>query len=103
MSDAHKHDKKIKKLQQFLQNRRNQLVAQLNESMARGRDLERERDEGVRESLAAASRRGSQKPGNTVWSAKYQEIMDRNTGRKRMATERWNRFAGTEDGGGRGL
>ena len=30
-------------------------------------------------------------------------IRDKNTGRERMAKERWNRFAGTEGGGGRGL
>jgi hypothetical protein len=32
-----------------------------------------------------------------------QMIRDKNTGRKTMAKERWNRFAGTEGGGGRGL
>lgn len=38
-----------------------------------------------------------------VWSAKTQEIRDRLTGKKRMSQDRWNRFAGTEGGGGRGL
>ncbi len=41
--------------------------------------------------------------GDPVWSARLQEIRNKNTGRKRMASERWNRFAGTSGGGGRGL
>ena len=38
-----------------------------------------------------------------VWSAKTQEIKNRLTDKKRMAKERWNRFAATSDSGGRGL
>ncbi len=37
-----------------------------------------------------------------IWSAKLQEIKDINTGRRRAATDRWNRFAGTSGAGGRG-
>lgn len=37
-----------------------------------------------------------------IWSAKLQEIKNRNTGRKRVAQDRWNRFSGTSDAGGRG-
>lgn len=36
------------------------------------------------------------------WSAKVGEVRNRLTGKKRAATDRWNRFAGTGDGGGRG-
>ena len=60
----------------------------------------------MREAALASSRKAASKsdtPGTTVWSAKMQEIRDKNTGRTRQATERWNRFAGTEGGGGRGL
>ncbi len=38
-----------------------------------------------------------------LWSSKMQEIRNLNTDRKRASQERWNRFAGTEGGGGRGL
>lgn len=38
-----------------------------------------------------------------VWSEKTQQIRNRLTNKKRDAKERWNRFAGTESGGGRGL
>lgn len=40
---------------------------------------------------------------NPVWSAKTQEIRNRLTAGKRQAAERWNRFAGTEGGGARGM
>jgi hypothetical protein len=38
-----------------------------------------------------------------VWSAKVGEVRNRLTGKKRASQDRWNRFAGTEGGGGRGL
>lgn len=38
-----------------------------------------------------------------IWSAKVGEVRNRLTNKKRASTERWNRFAGTEGGGGRGL
>ena len=37
-----------------------------------------------------------------VWSAKTQEIKDKLRKKKRKSKDRWNRFAGTSDGGGRG-
>lgn len=44
-----------------------------------------------------------QEEENPVWSAKTQAIRNRLTDRKRQAQDRWNRFAGTEGGGARGL
>ena len=38
-----------------------------------------------------------------VWSAKVGEVRNRLTNKKRASKERWNRFAGTESGGARGL
>ena len=38
-----------------------------------------------------------------VWSAKVGEVRNRLTGKKHASKDRWNRFAGTEGGGGRGL
>jgi len=36
------------------------------------------------------------------WSDKVSKVRNRLTGKKRDAKDRWNRFAGTSDGGGRG-
>ncbi len=38
-----------------------------------------------------------------IWSEKVSTIRNRLDGSKRTSKERWNRFAGTESGGGRGL
>lgn len=102
----HGLDKKHKKLAQILKNRRTQLINQAEDEHARSRDLEKEREEKIRKSQLASSRAAAQRKSTNpepVWSAKLQQIRDRNTGRTRDATDRWNRFAGTADGGGRGL
>ncbi len=102
MSD--KHAKKHKKQLQILKNRHTLEINQQAETLARGRDLEREREEELRDAATTASRSAARNAeGKPVWSAKLQMIRDKNTGRERMAKERWNRFAGTESGGGRGL
>lgn len=108
MSDQPHHglDKKQKKLAQLLKNRRIQRIQQAEEQHERSRDLEKEREEKIVASQRTSSRAAEQRKRSnpdTVWSAKLQQIRDRNTGRTREATERWNRFAGTESGGGRGL
>ena len=69
----------------------------------RSRELDREREDEIREAALAAGRSAEKTAsGEPVWSAKLQMIKNKSTGRHRMATERWNRFAGTEGGGGRG-
>lgn len=55
-------------------------------------DLERSREEEEKK----------KKKEEVVWSAKVQEIRNRITDKKRQAQDRWNRFSGTSDGGGRG-
>lgn len=105
MSD-HKHSKKAKKLQQIANQRHRQQLQQMADDQARSRDLEKEREEELRESMAAASRRGQQagtKVTDAQWKRKLDVIRDRNTGRARVAADRWNRFAGTAGAGGRGL
>ncbi len=37
-----------------------------------------------------------------IWSVKVSTIRNRLSDKKRTSDDRWNRFAGTEDGGGRG-
>lgn len=103
MSDHH-HSKKEKKKQQLLRNQRTLHINQQAEAHELGRILEREREEEMREAALVSARVAErQSAGETVWSAKMQMIKNKNTGRHTMAKERWNRFAGTESGGGRGL
>jgi hypothetical protein len=97
-------DKKIKRQQLIARQRRTQHMQQMIEDQGRSRDLDREREEELREAALASARIAEKtSAGKPVWSAKLQMIRDKNTGRERMAAERWNRFAGTEGGGGRGL
>lgn len=103
MSDHH-HSKKHKKQQLIAKQRQLQRNQQMIDDQGRSRDLDREREEELRDAALASARIAEKtSAGKPVWSAKLQEIRNRNTGRKREATERWNRFAGTEGGGGRGL
>ncbi len=66
-------------------------------------EKERFRDEQARllDSYTGAgdTSRASDKP----WMAKAHEARNRLNDKKRTSAERWNRFAGTEDSGGRGL
>jgi hypothetical protein len=101
----HSQHKKLKRLQQIAKQRRGQQSQEMVDQQARGRDLEQEREEELREAALTSARAAERtsvgkKP---VWSERMQMIRDKNTGRERMAKERWNRFAGTEGGGGRGL
>lgn len=99
-----KHSKKLKKQALIAKQRHQQNIQGMVDAQERGRDLDREREEELREAALASARIAEKtSAGKPVWSAKLQMIRDKNTGRQRMATERWNRFAGTEGGGGRGL
>lgn len=104
--DKHdKHAKKQKKLEQILKNRHIQIMFD-QENRGRARDLELEEEEKKKREVGLSSSRNAAKnakQAEPVWSAKMQQIRDKNTGRARDAKERWNRFAGTEGGGGRGL
>lgn len=44
-----------------------------------------------------------EKKKDKEWSDKVSKVRNRLTGKKRESKERWNRFAGTSGGGGRGL
>ena len=106
MSHEHHEEKKRKKLAHLLHNRRHLHINQQADTLERSRELDKEREEEIREASLASSRAASDRKSaqsTVVWSAKLQEIRDKNTGRTRMATERWNRFAGTGESGGRGL
>ena len=45
----------------------------------------------------------TEKQADAEWGDKVATIRNRLTGQKRDSKERWNRFAGTSGGGGRGL
>lgn len=89
--------KKLKKREQQKKNRYHQMIFHL----ARMRQAEaRKRHE---EGLKSLSPKRDQKPNDKEWSDKVSKVRNRLTGRKRASKERWNRFAGTSDAGGRGL
>lgn len=56
--------------------------------------------EGSRE---YARERKQKKEEEAAWSEKVSFVRNRLTNKKRKSKERWNRFAGTSGGGGRGL
>jgi hypothetical protein len=60
---------------------------------------ERQRNERKKQTSLSEAK----KEDDLVWSAKVGEVRNRLTDKKRASKERWNRFAGTEGGGGRGL
>lgn len=102
MSD-HKHSKKLKKQALIARQRHQQEINQMTGDQARSRDLDREREEELREaSLESARIAERTSAGEPVWSAKLQMIRNKTTGKKRMAENRWDRFAATSDSGGRG-
>ncbi len=99
-----KEEKKHKKLQQLLKNRKFQQINQLESIHARERDKEKEREEDLKKAARESSRKAAKaNAGQPVWSARMQDIRNKLDGKKRMADDRWNRFAGTDGGGGRGL
>ena len=92
-------NKELKKKIIQARNRRNQLIFQ------HARQHAAEHAQIVEEAKEARERRSKdedEKGEEVVWSAKLQEIRDKNTKKKRMAKDRWNRFSGTSGGGGRG-
>ncbi len=92
-------DKKLKKKLIKAQAKRHHLVTLMAETHQEetARAAEQEAERLAEHAAAAASA-----PDEPVWSARMQEIRNKNTARKRMAQERWNRFAGTSGSGGRG-
>ena len=95
MSGHHLTKKEAKKARQKKNHFHTQLFNMLR--------LRRAEEERVKElDKQAAPKKEGQKPSGE-WSDKTASIRNRLTGKKRESKERWNRFAGTSDGGGRGL
>lgn len=99
--DVLEEDKKsLKKWLTAKRNKRdwgiNRHVQQINEEQQRQRDLEEAQ-------AVHAARADSTGHEDKPWMAKTREVRSRLDDKKRDSAERWNRFAGTEGGGGRGL
>ncbi len=93
-------DHKLKKKLLIMRIRRVQIAVQHAEQHRQETEATRHEEENLRQSLKG--RGNDQNDDEPVWSARTQEIRNRLTGKKRMAKERWNRFAGTSGGGGVG-
>jgi hypothetical protein len=97
--------RKLKKRLKLEKNKRTQLINLHEDQHARERNLEKERDSDRRK----VSKKSGRAPGEKSkdgeerpWSARMQEVRNRIDGKKRMANDRWNRFAGTDGAGAMG-
>lgn len=94
------HDPKKEKKKALV--KKNLKDQQIFEAM-RLRDLEAERVEELEKAQRQRPAGKESKKDELLWSEKVNTLRNRLTGQKRDSKERWNRFAGTEGGGGRGL
>lgn len=91
---AHHEDKKDKKKEVRERNKRNWIIFQHAE-------LHREQVDIAAPDTPLKASKGSKK-NQKIWSEQLVSIRNRLDKSKRVADERWNRFAATGDSGGRG-
>jgi hypothetical protein len=96
VSHHHEHGKKLKKALQLKKNRFQQEIFNILR-------LRRAEEERVKKNEEKLSPKPAEKSDGHEWGDKVATIRNRLTDKKRVSRERWNRFAGTEGGGGRGL
>ncbi len=97
----HPNSKKLKAKLMLARNKRNQMIFQ----HARTHASEHARIQDAEAALLATppeKTRAQKDKDDEIWSEKTQDIRNRLTSKKRQAKDRWNRFAGTEGGGGMG-
>lgn len=94
--NSYSRKKKLKRIAQQKKNRHHQLMFQ----MVRMRNANAKRARETQNRLKPHKSKAGKKP---EWSEKVSTVRNRLTGKKRTSKERWNRFAGTSGGGGRGL
>lgn len=94
-------DKKEKKKLIRKRNLRNILIVQHARQHQEETELIREKENREREEKRLRDKR-EKKDEEQVWSARLQMVRNKLNGEQRMAQERWNRFAGTDDAGARG-
>ncbi len=92
--------RKAKKKAQVKKNKYHQMLYELVR-LRREEDAKLKDEKRARESKTRIEDAKSE--DELVWSAKVGEVRNRLTDKRRASKERWNRFAGTEGGGGRGL
>lgn len=93
---SHKHEsKKEKKKALIKKNRFQQEIFNALRLRRAEEDRVKDLDDAVKPKPAQVS--------EEAWGDKVSTIRNRLTGKKRMSKERWNRFSGTGDAGGRGL
>jgi hypothetical protein len=95
----HLFERKAKKKAQQKKNQYHQQIFQI----VRGRQMEAARVKRLKKGLEPKAGKSSKKADDQLWSAKTATIRNRLTDKKRTSKERWNRFAGTSEAGGRGL
>lgn len=101
-----KESRKDKKARIRERNKRHHIVnlmAWEHEAQAESGMLEAPRVDPEKEREKSRERKRGEDEEEMVWSARVGKVRNRLTGKKRAAKERWNRFAGTSAGGGRGL
>jgi hypothetical protein len=96
---SHHHDDK-KKTKKALQLKKNRLHFEIFNVFRQQRE-EAERLRQKEEEARAG--KSTEISSENAWGDKVAVVRNRLTDKKRVSRERWNRFAGTEGGGGRGL
>ena len=94
--EHHEHDKHEKKKKQREKNRRDWIIFQ---QAALQRDNV---DIGTPSTRHDKPDKAKAEPGAGKWGDKLTTIRNRLDNSRRVSEDRWNRFAGTSDGGGRG-
>ena len=92
--------RKAKKKEQQKKNKSQQMIYEMVR-LRREEDGRIKEEQGRREAKTRIE--DAKQEDELVWSAKVGEVRNRLTDKKRASKERWNRFAGTESGGARGL
>ncbi len=96
--DAHHHhlSKQEKKKKQREKNRRDWIFFRQAEELRENVDIKAPTRE------VKQPERPKEESKEKLWSSKLSTIRNRLDNSKRVSDDRWNRFAGTTDGGGRG-
>jgi uncharacterized membrane protein YcjF (UPF0283 family) len=95
-------DKKEKKELIRLRNRKVQMIQRHAVQHQDARDAVYDAQAAVLEAQHAVALAAESAPAEAPWTARTREITNRLNGHKRNSNDLWNRFAGTESGGGRG-
>lgn len=102
MSQHHPHEteKQEKKRKQREKNRRDWIIFQQSALLRENVDIgtPSSREHGHRDHKPQGRAENAPK----LWSEKLNTIRNRLDNSRRLSDDRWNRFAGTADGGGRG-